>query len=73
MPYSPPKTIVVQSDYMRVAEAAARLDLDPRTVLAMIRDGRLPVRVARYGTTTRIHRADFEADLERRTQAVAQD
>jgi len=64
MPYSTP---TMPSEYMRVADVAARLDVDPRTVLAMIRDGRLPVRVARYGTTTRIHRADFEADLKQRS------
>lgn len=68
MPYSPPTTV---SEYMRVADVAARLDVDPRTVLAMLRDGRLPVRVARYGTTTRIHRADFEKDLEQRNITAA--
>lgn len=70
MPYSPPETIAPVSEYVRVAEVAARLDVNPRTVLAMLRDGRLPVRVARYGSTTRIHRADFEADLERRSSTA---
>lgn len=68
MPYGSPTTV---SEYMRVADVAARLDVDPRTVLAMLRDGRLPVRVARYGTTTRIHRGDFEKDLEQRHAAAA--
>lgn len=70
MPYSTP---TATSEYIRVAEVASRLDVDPRTVLAMLRDGRLPVRVARYGTTTRIHRADFEKDLERRNSMAMHD
>ena len=65
MPYS---KSAVTPDWMRVTEAAGKLDCAPNTLLAWVRDGRLPVRAVRFGITTRIHRGDFEAELKKRTK-----
>lgn len=56
----------VAPEWMRVTEAAAILDCDPRTVIAMIRRGELNVRTMQLGLASRIHRGDWQAELERR-------
>lgn len=67
MPYSTPTGI--ESEWMKVTEAAAVIGVDPRTVKAMLRDGRLQVRAIQFDLATRIHRGDWEAELERRMAA----
>ncbi|MFJ1536357.1 hypothetical protein ACIOFV_50140 [Streptomyces mirabilis] len=54
---------------MKVTEAAAVIGVDPRTVKAMLRDGRLKVRAIQFDLATRIHRGDWDAELERRMRA----
>ena len=66
MPYS--KAAHTEPEYMRLSEAAARLDVGPRTVLAMIRDGRLPVRAMNFKTLNLIHREDFEREIAKRLE-----
>ncbi|MFF0009620.1 helix-turn-helix domain-containing protein [Streptomyces tibetensis] len=61
MPYSKP---AVTPEWIRVSEAAARLNCHPKTVLNRIRAGTIPVRVLRIERLTRINRSDFEAYLE---------
>jgi predicted site-specific integrase-resolvase len=69
MPYSTPADI--ESEWMKVTEAAAVIGVDPRTVKAMIRDGRLKVRAMQFDLATRIHRGDWENELKRRVSAYA--
>lgn len=69
MPYSTPSSI--EAEWMKVTEAAALIGVDPRTVKAMIRDGRLKVRAMQFDLATRIHRGDWDAELERRVTAFA--
>jgi predicted site-specific integrase-resolvase len=69
MPYSTPTDI--ESEWMKVTEAAAVIGVDPRTVKAMIRDGRLKVRAMQFDLATRIHRGDWEAELQRRVTSFA--
>jgi len=69
MPYSTPSGI--EAEWMKVTEAAALIGVDPRTVKAMIRDGRLKVRAMQFDLATRIHRGDWQAELERRMKTFA--
>jgi hypothetical protein len=70
MPYSTPAD--VEAEWMKVTEAAAQIGVDPRTVKAMLRDGRLEgVRAMQFDLATRIHRGDWQAELERRMAAFA--
>ncbi len=64
MPYS--TTSHVQSDWIKVTEAAAVIGINPRTLKAMLRDGRLQVRTMQFDLATRIHRGDWEAELAKR-------
>jgi hypothetical protein len=64
MPYSSPSNS--QSEWLKVTEAAAVIGIDPRTLKAMLRDGRLKVRTIQFDLATRIHRGDWEAELEKR-------
>lgn len=64
MPYSTPPH--VQAEWIKVTEAAAVIGIDPRTLKAMIRDGRLRVRTMQFDLATRIHRGDWETELARR-------
>lgn len=68
MPYMPTN---VRTDWIKVTEAAAVIGVNPRTVKAMIRDGRLKVRTMQFDQATRIHRGDWDAELEKRTSAPA--
>lgn len=67
MPYN--KT-AVKPEWMKVNEAAAAIGVDPRTVIRMIRRGELKVRALEFGNATRIHRGDWQAELDRRTAAL---
>jgi hypothetical protein len=69
MPYSTPAGI--ESEWMKVTEVAAVIGVDPRTVKAMLRDGRLNVRAMQFDLATRIHRGDWEAELQRRVATFA--
>ncbi len=61
MPYSKPAVV---PEWIKVAEAAARLNCHPKTVLNRIRAGTIPARTVRIGRLVRINRQDFEAYLE---------
>jgi excisionase family DNA binding protein len=65
MPYKKP---ILSPDWIKSTEVAAQLGVDPRTVRAMVRDGRLKVRMVRFDQATRIHRADWETELAKRIQ-----
>lgn len=69
MPYSTPPDI--ESEWMKVTEAAAVIGVNPRTVKAMLRDGRLKVRAMQFDLATRIHRGDWEAELKRRVNTFS--
>jgi len=64
MPYSSPSNS--PSEWLKVTEAAAVIGIDPRTLKAMLRDGRLQVRTMQFDLATRIHRGDWEAELAKR-------
>lgn len=64
MPYSSPSNN--PSEWLKVTEAAAVIGIDPRTLKAMLRDGRLKVRTMQFDLATRIHRGDWEAELAKR-------
>lgn len=64
MPYSSPSNS--PSEWLKVTEAAAVIGIDPRTLKAMLRDGRLKVRTMHFDLATRIHRGDWEAELAKR-------
>ncbi|PSK47995.1 hypothetical protein B0E38_06472 [Streptomyces sp. 111WW2] len=64
MPYSSPSNS--PSEWLKVTEAAAVIGIDPRTLKAMLRDGRLKVRTMQFDLATRIHRGDWEAELAKR-------
>lgn len=68
MPYSKPANIA--AEWMKVNEAAAVLDVHPRTVVRMVRRGELNVRAMEFGNAVRIHRGDWQAELERRMSAL---
>lgn len=63
MPYTKPE---VDPEWIKATEVAATLDVDPRTVIRMIRRGDLKVRAIQFGKAVRIHRDDWNAELERR-------
>lgn len=67
MPYNTSSNI--EAEWMKVTEAAAVIGVDPRTVKAMLRDGRLKVRAMQFDLATRIHRGDWEAELQKRMNA----
>jgi predicted DNA-binding protein (UPF0251 family) len=70
MPYSTPSDI--EAEWMKVTEAAAQIGVDPRTLKAMLRDGRLKtVRAMQFDLATRIHRGDWEAEIQRRVTAYS--
>ena len=66
MPYS---TSGTQSEWIKVTSAAAVIGVNPRTLKAMIRDGRVKVRTMQFDQATRIHRGDWEAELAKRISA----
>jgi hypothetical protein len=66
MPYS---TTSTQSEWIKVTQAAATIGINPRTLKAMLRDGRLKVRTMQFDQATRIHRGDWEAELAKRVSA----
>ena len=68
MPYSKP---VITPEWIKVTEVAVVLDCDPRTVIRMIKRGELNVRAVEFGKTARIHRGDWNAELERRRVVAA--
>jgi predicted site-specific integrase-resolvase len=67
MPYR--KTDPGTTEWIKLNDAAAVIGCDPRTLRAMIRDGRLKVRAMNFDKTTRIHRGDWQAELARRVEA----
>jgi excisionase family DNA binding protein len=69
MPYK--KLPPVTPDYMRVAEAAARLGVDRKTVRNRLLSGSMPVRVLRFDGIIRLHRQDFEQYLERASKLLS--
>jgi predicted site-specific integrase-resolvase len=69
MPYAKPDPEA--AEWMKLSDAAGRIAVDPRTLISMIRDGRLDVRVMRFDTTTRIHKADFEREIKKRIEVGA--
>lgn len=66
MAYSKPD---IAPEWMKVTEAAAILGCDPRTIIRMIKRGELKVRAIEFGLAPRIHRGDWQAELERRIAA----
>ncbi|QLJ06703.1 helix-turn-helix domain-containing protein (plasmid) [Streptomyces sp. NEAU-sy36] len=66
MPYSKPNT---ESEWIKVTEVAATLGCDPRTVIRMIKRGDLKVRAIEFGLAPRVHRGDWQAELDRRIAA----
>lgn len=66
MPYSKPD---IQPEWMKVTEAAAVLGCDPRTVIRMIQRGELKVRAIDFGLAPRIHRGDWQEEIDRRIAA----
>lgn len=66
MPHAKPHT---RQDWITVTDVATRLGCSRGTVLNMIRDGRLAVRVIRLDTFIRINRADFDQLMEKRVTA----
>ncbi|RIH58191.1 DNA-binding protein [Streptomyces sp. SHP22-7] len=68
MPYSRP---AVTPEWVRITQVAAVLGVDPRTVIRMLKRGDLKnVRAIELGKSVWVHRADWQAELERR-QIVA--
>lgn len=65
MPYRKPAVV---PEWIKVSEAAARLDCHPKTVLNRIRAGTIPVRVLRIERVTRLNRSDFETYLKSLTE-----
>ncbi|WP_399559039.1 hypothetical protein OIA45_49200 (plasmid) [Streptomyces chartreusis] len=59
----------VQPEWIKVTSAAATIGIHPRTLRAMISDGRLKVRTIQFDQATRIHRGDWETELAKRTSA----
>jgi excisionase family DNA binding protein len=68
MPYSKPE---ISPEWMKVNEVAAVIGVDPRTVVRMIKRGEMNVRAIEFGGAVRIHRNDWETELERRAAALA--
>lgn len=62
MPYR--KMPEVTPDWMKVSEAAARLEVTPKTILNRIKAGTLPVRVVRMERVVRVHRREFQEYLD---------
>lgn len=56
-----------ESEWIKATTAASVIGIHPRTLKAMIRDGRLKVRTIQFDQATRIHRGDWEAELAKRT------
>lgn len=69
MPYS--KRADIAAEWMKVNEVAAVLEVHPRTVVRMVRRGELNVRVVEFGKVVRLHRGDWQQELERRISAPA--
>jgi predicted site-specific integrase-resolvase len=65
------RTTRTAPDWIKVSEAAAVIGVHPRTLKTMIRDGRLQVRTMQFDQATRIHRGDWEAELDRRISVPA--
>lgn len=68
MPY---KTPVLSPDWVKVTEAAARLNVHPKTVYGWARTGRIPIRTMRFDRALRLHRGDLDAYLAQRSAPVA--
>lgn len=68
MPYREP---AFSPDWMRVAEAAERLQVDRKTVRNRLYSGALPVRVIRMDRILRLNRTDFEAFLANEAKMLA--
>lgn len=66
MPYAVPN---IAPDWIRITKAAAQLGCSPGTVMNMLRDGRLKVRVIRFESFIRLNREDFEKELAKRVTA----
>lgn len=64
-----PNTVATRADWIKVSEAAAEIGVDPRTVKAMIADGRLKVRSMQFDLSLRIHREDWQTELAKRISA----
>lgn len=58
-------------EWIKVSAAAAVIGIHPRTLKAMIRDGRVKVRTMQFDHATRIHRGDWEKELEKRISVPA--
>lgn len=56
-------------EWIKVTSAAAVIGIHPRTLKAMIRDGRVRVRTMQFDQATRIHRGDWESELAKRISA----
>lgn len=56
----------IQPEWIKATSAAAVIGVHPRTLKAMIRDGRLKVRTMQFDQATRIHRGDWETELAKR-------
>ncbi|MGV9227598.1 helix-turn-helix domain-containing protein [Streptomyces albogriseolus] len=63
MPYEKPE---ITPEWMKATEVAAVLGVDPRTVIRMIKRGDLKVRALEIGKSVRVHREDWQAEMERR-------
>lgn len=55
----------VTPEWMRMSEAATRLQVDRKTVRNRLESGRLPVRVLRLDGILRLNRHDFDAFIEK--------
>lgn len=58
-----------KAEWIKVTTAASVIGVHPKTLKAMIRDGRLKVRTIQFDQAKRIHRGDWEAELSRRISA----
>lgn len=61
----------VTPEWMRVSEAAARLEVNATTVRKHLRTGVLPVRYLQFERVIRLNRQDFEQHLERASRLLS--
>lgn len=55
-----------EAEWIKVTSAASVVGIHPRTLKAMICDGRVTVRTLKLGQSLRIHRGDWESELAKR-------
>lgn len=55
----------ITAEWLTVPEAAAQLGVNPRTIKNWLADGRLQVRTINPSRNTRIHRGDWDGQIEK--------